>query len=89
MSIAIQTLTQRILCICVSIDIVLNFDGDIDANAEVKCEQSINDITGRIHINKIQNYQSAYLKMYQIRSSLLIILIKLDVCLKSLKIESI
>ena len=44
----------------------------------------INDITGRIHINKIQNYQSAYLKMYQIRSSVLIILIKLDACLKSL-----
>ena len=29
------------ICICVTIDAMLNFDDDIDTNADVKCEQSI------------------------------------------------
>ena len=40
-SIATQILMLRIsLCLCVTIDAILNFDGDVDANADVKCEQS-------------------------------------------------
>ena len=31
---------QRI-SVCVFIDAVLNFDSDVDENADVKCEQSI------------------------------------------------
>ena len=39
--IATQILMLRIsLCLCVTIDAILNFDGDVDANADVKCEQS-------------------------------------------------
>ena len=32
-----------ILCICMTIDAILNFDGDVDVDtkADVKCEQSI------------------------------------------------
>ena len=50
LSIAMQTLMQRILCrlilcirVCITIDAMLNFDGDInvDANTDIKCEQSI------------------------------------------------
>ena len=31
------------LCVCVTIDAMINFDGDVDihANTDVKCEQSI------------------------------------------------
>ena len=30
------------LCICITIDTMLNFNSNVDANADVKCEQSIN-----------------------------------------------
>ena len=33
------------VCICVTIDTMLNFDGEIDANADIKCEQSISQST--------------------------------------------
>ena len=31
---------RPILCVCVTIDAMLNFDGSVDANADVKCEHS-------------------------------------------------
>ena len=29
------------LCVCATIDAMLNFNGDVDTNADVKCEQNI------------------------------------------------
>ena len=46
-SMVMQTQTQNgselilWVSICVAIDTMLNFDGDVDGNTDVKCEQSI------------------------------------------------
>ena len=31
------------VCVCVTVDTMLNFDGDVDANTDVKCEQNISN----------------------------------------------
>ena len=39
--------------VCITIDAMLNFDGDVDANADVKCEQSKTD---RIYLFKVTKF---------------------------------
>ena len=43
---------RPILCVCVSIDPMLNFDGEGDANANVRCEHSINFFPIKMSITK-------------------------------------
>ena len=35
-----ESVQTHCFSVCVSIDAMLNFDGDVDANANVKCEHS-------------------------------------------------
>ena len=45
------------ICTCVTIDAMLNFDGEVDveAKADVKCEQSITvEITNVTHVESTQ-----------------------------------